>query len=574
MGLDATSHGGGRPSRRLSMAAWCVLAVSIVLVWFSPFDHPLYPNDEGRYAAVAARMVDTGDWVVPFFKGQVHLTKPPLTYWLEGLAVMAFGRTEAAARLPAMIATTGVLGILFAFVARRRSLLDATVAVGLYGIMPLAIIVGRIGATDAILNLWWTLALVSAYLAVETDRLRWRLLLWGSVALAALTKGPLSIGPVGVTFLWLLAAGRLRDLRRLGFGWSPLAFVPVGLWIWAVSRAGHDVFRVWWMESAGRADGSLGKHEPWWFYLPIFLIGFFPATAMMTLPWFNMGPGRAVKALRSGTLESFLVFAVVVPLGVFSAAAGKLPTYILPLAAPLAILVSANVVGWLERRFDRPIEGFSPPDVRITVAVCCVLAAAAIPVAPLYATELFHDLWRQALVLCLPAIAAVVAAFLWREPSRRPILVTCVWAGFTAVWIWTFHVEDRFWEPRSQERVMRLVSERIDRKARVLVIGRFDQTRHFYYGGPIREMGRTPELAALRQEIGDADACIVDAELWTGLVNEAPELRDRLEPLATMPAFLGGEVMVMRVRREDGTVSGVVPVASHPTAWPNGVREP
>ncbi len=82
--------------------AYLVLLVAGVLVWFSPFDHPLYPHDEGRYAAVAAHMVDSGDWLVPVFRGEAHLTKPPLTYWLEGLAVLGFGRTEVSARLPAM----------------------------------------------------------------------------------------------------------------------------------------------------------------------------------------------------------------------------------------------------------------------------------------------------------------------------------------------------------------------------------------------------------------------------------------------------------------------------------------
>ena len=123
-----------------------VIAIALAVVWWSPFDHPLYPHDEGRYAAVAAHMVDSGDWIVPVFRGEVHLTKPPLTYWLEALSVTAFGRTEAAARMPAMLATTSLLLLVFAFMRAQRGTLTAVVAVGMYAVMPLALVVGRIGA--------------------------------------------------------------------------------------------------------------------------------------------------------------------------------------------------------------------------------------------------------------------------------------------------------------------------------------------------------------------------------------------------------------------------------------------
>lgn len=527
--------------------AYLVLLVAGALLWFSPFDHPLYPHDEGRYAAVAAHMVDSGDWLVPVFRGEPHLTKPPLTYWLEGLAVLGFGRAEISARLPAMLASTGVLITLFLFLRRQRGVAAAALAVGLYSIMPLAVVVGRIGATDAILNLWWTLSLVAAYLAIETNLARWRLLLWISVALAALTKGPLAVGPVGVVVVWLALAGRIGDARRLGLLWLPIAFVPVSLWVLALQRAGHDVLSVWWLESAGRANGALGKHEPWWFYLPIFLLGFFPATAMMTLPWFNLSPAAAWARLRNGSLESLLVCAVVVPLIVFSAASGKLPTYLLPVAMPIAVLTSANVLAWCDGRYDRAVEGFRPPDVRVTLAACSVLAAIAIPIAAALAKEPFRDFWPNGLAFALPAAAALVAALCWSKRSNRAPAVTATWLSFALVWVWAFHEEDRLWEPRSPAIVMNAVVEEAGPSAKVVVVGEFDQTRHFYFAGEIRELGTRPDWGAAKDAIDLADIAIVDSSLWPTLVTSVPELQDRLQRIRVLPAFLGGTVTLARV---------------------------
>lgn len=524
-----------------------VLAIALAVIWWSPFDHPLYPHDEGRYAAVAARMVDSGDWIVPVFRGQPHITKPPLTYWLEAVAVTLLGRTEAAARLPAMLATSGVVLAIFCFMRSRRGAMAGILAVGMYSILPLALIVGRIGATDAILNLCWTGGLLSGYLAIDTGRGRWRAAFWTCIAFAAMTKGPLAVGPLGILGTWLLLGGRLREITRLGLGWGLLAPLPLVAWILAVRNAGHDVVGTLWMESFGRANGALGKHEPWWFYLPIFLIGFFPATAMLTLPFFNMSLGRSWTALRSGSLTSLLALAVIIPLIVFSAASGKLPTYLLPVAAPLAMLVAGTLHAWIDGTFDRPIEGFRPPDVRITVAICAGLIAVGFPVATCFAPPLFQWLWLPALVMVLPFAAAVAGALLWSRPLRRPRAIAGVWLALVGAWIVVFHEEDRLWQPRSPELAMEVVQRSAGPNATVVVIGSSDQTRHFYYAGPIRDLGSSPNWKSARAEIERADVVIVDDELWPKLAESLPDVARRLEVVDTKPAFLGGDVRIARV---------------------------
>jgi 4-amino-4-deoxy-L-arabinose transferase-like glycosyltransferase len=59
-----------------------------------------------------------GDPLLPYTNGAVDLTKPPVYAWLAAASFRAFGESEAAARLPSVLATLGSLALAFA-VGRR-----------------------------------------------------------------------------------------------------------------------------------------------------------------------------------------------------------------------------------------------------------------------------------------------------------------------------------------------------------------------------------------------------------------------------------------------------------------------
>ena len=48
---------------------------------------PLFDRDEPRYAVTSRAMLETGDWVVPRFLGEVRTAKPPAIYWLQAAAM-------------------------------------------------------------------------------------------------------------------------------------------------------------------------------------------------------------------------------------------------------------------------------------------------------------------------------------------------------------------------------------------------------------------------------------------------------------------------------------------------------
>lgn len=63
--------------------------------------YPLTDTTEARYAEVARKMVELGDWITPWYDyGVPFWAKPPLSTWLTAASFKVFGLNEFAARLP------------------------------------------------------------------------------------------------------------------------------------------------------------------------------------------------------------------------------------------------------------------------------------------------------------------------------------------------------------------------------------------------------------------------------------------------------------------------------------------
>ena len=159
-----------------------VVVVAVLLPWLSAGNHPLYSPDEGRYAAASRAMAEGGSWLVPTLYGRPHLTKPPLTYWLQAASMEVLGPTELAVRLPSLV--SGSLAVLLAFGIGRGigGTRTGVLASALLGMMPLFLGMSRLGTTDALLNLWWMGIIASALMAMHTGRARWWIAMWAAAA--------------------------------------------------------------------------------------------------------------------------------------------------------------------------------------------------------------------------------------------------------------------------------------------------------------------------------------------------------------------------------------------------------
>lgn len=301
---------------------------------------PLLDADEGRNAEVGREMAVTNDYVMPRLNGLPYLDKPVVYFAAAGAAMEVLGPTELAARLPAYLFTLATAAVLFFYARRVWGGDEPYVAAIVFLSMPLVVAFARTVIFDSALAFFVVVALVAFYFAIEQRQRKWSVLAWASMGLAMITKGPVTfvlVLLVAVPFAWWRKA--LRMLFPIVGLLLFLAFtVP---WVWGVSQVVPEFLRyVLVTETAERmATDAMKRTGPPWYFIPYLLGGALPWSVVALFSWRRL---RAVSRDRA-TWDPALLYwllAIVIPFVFFSISQSKRPQYILPLMAPLALLVA------------------------------------------------------------------------------------------------------------------------------------------------------------------------------------------------------------------------------------------
>ncbi len=119
--------------------------------------------DESIYANVALAAARDGAWAPFLFEGKPFFEKPPLGIVLQALSILVFGATEAAVRLPSLLAASGVLYLTWRLAARfGRSEPAGLFAAGILALSEHFVLFSRVATLDMMLTLcllgsWWEL---------------------------------------------------------------------------------------------------------------------------------------------------------------------------------------------------------------------------------------------------------------------------------------------------------------------------------------------------------------------------------------------------------------------------------
>lgn len=306
--------------------------------------------DEPRYAQIAREMLARHDWITPVLGGKPWLEKPPLFYWQAILAYAVFGIHDWAARIPSAVdATLMVLAIYF-FLKRFRpgSELDGALMVA-----SCAGVIGfsRAAATDMPLASMFTVALLSWYAWRESGSHVFLACTYVFLGLGTLAKGPVAV-LLAVLVIGVLAI-IVRDYSavRRTFWWPGIAlYLLITLpWFIAVQVRNPEFLRVFIFEhNLARFGTDMYHHvQPFWYFLPVALLGLVPWTVLLTAALFeNL---RAAWRERKQRFQSedeyniFLLLWLILPICFFSLSRSKLPGYILP-ALPAGCLLLAEYV--------------------------------------------------------------------------------------------------------------------------------------------------------------------------------------------------------------------------------------
>jgi len=334
---------------------WLIIVVA--LIWFSNLEYrTLIKPDEGRYAEIPREMIASGDWTTPRLNDLKYFEKPPLQYWATAIAYTVFGEHQWTSRLWAGL--TGFAGIFLVWFAgirlfgRKAGVYSAL----LLGSSLLYVLIGHINTLDMGVTFFITLSIVGMLVGqtrvVKNEQRNWMLLAWAAMALAVLSKGLMGIVlPGAALFIYCVAERDFSVLKRMH--WLPglaIFFLIAAPWFYLVMKANPEFFdRFFIYEHYTRfTTKELGRYQPWYYFVPILLIGSLPWTLLMfdslSRAWRRgRQPGRLFNAERF-----LLIWAVFIYL-FFTVSGSKLPSYLLPMFPALALLMGSRIAVMRER---------------------------------------------------------------------------------------------------------------------------------------------------------------------------------------------------------------------------------
>jgi 4-amino-4-deoxy-L-arabinose transferase-like glycosyltransferase len=327
-----------------------ILAVAAIIYLVGNERVQLIDRDEPRYAECAREMLNTGDWVVPRYLGDLRTHKPPLIYWCQAASMAVFGQTGGAARLPSSVAVFLVAVLIAVFVKRHANQELAVWSVLVFCSSVLTIAAAKLSITDATLLLWICIGQGSLYSIWRKPTFAAAMIFWISTALAGLTKGPVVLAVHGSTLVALLVLEKPRTIRwwrnvRPLIGIIILAVI-VSPWLILVHQRAPD-FLPRLFTRAGRyaTGGAEGHAAPPGYYLLLICGLFFPWSILLPAAIHTAWKNRA-----DDPLTRFALAAAIGPWLVMELLINKLPFYILPSFPALAILVGAVIV---QKKFFR-----------------------------------------------------------------------------------------------------------------------------------------------------------------------------------------------------------------------------
>lgn len=374
--------------KRTSKMLTAALAIAVVIRLFTMGTYPFTDTTEARYAEVARKMVELGDWITPWYDyGVPFWAKPPLSTWLTALSFKIFGFSEFAGRMPHFLLATATAWIVWDWIRRsdpRAAELSLALLCGtlVFSVAAFAVMtdMSLAFATTLVMRGFWC----HLYPEEATARPHWdgQWLLFAGLGLGMLAKGPVVIMLSGLPIVgWTLATGNIVRVWK-SFSWFKGLVVVLAItapwYVWAEMRTpgfwayffvGEHWKRFtetgWTGDRYGSAHASargmiwllaVGASLPWPLLLPWLGIGRAAAQAAATgaqsqpataTDWPNDG---RFTAHRSSPAErrswaGYLLAWVLAPCLFFTAAGNILWTYVLPSMPALAIGLALWLAG-------------------------------------------------------------------------------------------------------------------------------------------------------------------------------------------------------------------------------------
>ena len=356
---------------------------AVAVYFVSLGNSAIWDANEAFYVETPREMLAAHDLVNPSFNYSPRFNKPVLSYWMVAALYKLFGVSVAVQRFGIALGALVIIACAFALArpgGRYRKVngvriehsatLDLPPSAALWAATGLAaaprlVMFARRIFIDIWLTAFMSLTLTCFALseARPEHRRRYLILMYVSVGLGVLTKGPVAIALPGIAFALYLAL--TRQLRRLGEMMIPLGTAIVAIIVvpwYAVLHHQHGwiYIRSFFVgENVERFTSGVGvlqRRGPW-FYLPVVFSDSFPWSMLLPVAAAMSWRARARQPRDPRTLLWCWIVAIV---GFFSLSAGKQDLYIFPIVPAVAALggialerglADERWSGWMARTF-------------------------------------------------------------------------------------------------------------------------------------------------------------------------------------------------------------------------------
>lgn len=415
----------------LKLESWMLLAFGLFTAFWGLDSFSIYILDEAKNAEAAREMWENASWFFPTFNGDPRYDKPPLHYFFFGIAYKLFGVNAFAARFFPALAGWACGLLIFFRVRERFGENEAGWAyVGLIASLQWGIQF-RLAVPDPFLILFLTACLLELEAFFHEEQHARKHLRLGSVflALAFLSKGPVALVLVAGTGLgYLLFQRQFQQTlwKRMLDPMSVLLFCGLALpWYFLVyyHYGGEWLSQFVFKHNISRFSQPMEGHGgP--FYLPFLfaLVGFFPASLFLFLPW----RGRFRKFTSQPLLLISLLY-IGITLCFFSLSSTKLPGYIAPTFPFMAVLFGWQVKG------IKKLKGIFLLNLLIGIMLM------AFPFMIFFSSDFQLLYLGEELSVSQFAIllAFVLGAFLWRQKPWQSFLSLALGYGVLRLLIFT-----------------------------------------------------------------------------------------------------------------------------------------
>ena len=461
----------GKSGQKQEKKRWLYSAIGLIFICGAAFlwnlgSIGLIDKTEALYVEIAHQIILTNNWLIPQWNGEYFYDYPIGGSWLMALSFKLFGVSEWAARLPVALSAIAVVFLSFYSLRFFGSIKEkklknpqhlwttAWIGSSIVALNPAWVAFGRIGVSDMLLSSNISMAMLAFFLGYAQPnqvkiQQRWYMAFPIFMGIATLVKGPVGIIlPVLGIGCFLIYIGKLwqvfweiRPLRTIVI----LGIVTLPWYVTASIIDPNFVDKFLGYSNFERFTNVLYNHPgPWYYYIIYLTVLMLPWSVYLPLAIYSLRFWQLVKARlapRHNHLGLFAFFWFISIFVFFSAAATKLPGYILPTIPAVAIIIGlfwgeemSNNNPKKEKNWFFIITGVVNILVLIILAIASAISpnlAGGDPSTP----TLESNLRASGLPIILTIIwslAALIGIFLLFKKRLRPWLWSPNLLGFLA----------------------------------------------------------------------------------------------------------------------------------------------